>query len=330
MLIVFLTISAFSMAAFSFPAKAAKKKKKEYGLIEITASPEQAAVFVEGFNMGTPPLTIEDVPPGIYRVTVKAAGYDDFIEDVKVEKQEVSKVDARMTEGGERTKLPLCDYSFWDSVSKKEKSRLEQAKYSSFLLGYKNIEVANFDLKIKGKKPVPPHLLFPFYSHMIKQLDKYTNFPQIITDYTDIEGMEEVKKVYTSEQAAPGEKTLLLSGVVKKLKKGKKTKNVPAQSFQVSQNIGFAIGSLIKYPPQISILFRLTDKENGYVVYNQLISGSINTVGKDFAKALQEAVDTLLKRKKENGTGQNGANLRLNNNKTKLAVGNWQLAKDRA
>ncbi len=30
------------------------------------------------------------------------------------------------------------------------------------------------------------------------------------------------------------------------------------------------------------------------------------------------------------GTVPNATNLRLNNNKTKLAVGNWQLAKDRA
>jgi hypothetical protein len=302
-LIVMVTIMVFSVFTFSLLGK---KKVEKYGQIEITASAEKAAVFIEGFNMGAPPLTIEDVPPGIYRVTVKAAGYDDFIEDVKVEEQKVSKVDARMTAGGEGTKVPVCDYSFWDSLSKDEKKRLEQPRYSSLLLGYQNIEVANFDLKIKSKKPVPHRLLFPFYSDMIKQLEKYTDFGQIVVGYTDIEGMKEVKKVCASQQAAAGEKTLLLSGVVKKLKKSKKQSKGPVQNFQVSKNVSVSasiIAALIKYSPQISILFRLTDKENGYVVYNQLISGSINTVGEDFAKALKEAADTLLKRKKEKEAG---------------------------
>jgi hypothetical protein len=302
-LVVLVTIMVFLVFTFSLSGK---KKIDLYGQIEVTASAEQAAVFIEGFNMGTPPLTIEEVPPGTYRVTVKAAGYDDFIEDVKVEELKASKVDAQMTEGGESTKLPHCDYSFWDSLSKNEKNNLVKPRYSSLLLGYKNIEIANFDVKIKSKKPVPHRLLFPFYSDIIKQLDKHTDFGQIVVGYTDIEGMKEVKKVCASEQAAAEEKTLLLSGVVKKLKKSKKKGKAPAQNFQVSQNVSVSasiITALIKYSPQISILFRLTDKESGYVVYNQLISGSINTVSEDFAKALKEAADTILKRNKEKEAG---------------------------
>jgi hypothetical protein len=311
-LVVLVTIMVFSVFTFSVPANLSfkgKKKKNQYGQVEVTASAEQAAVFIEGFNMGTSPLTIEDVPPGTYRITVKAAGYDDFIEDIKVEKQQVSKVDARMTAGGEAAKLPHCDYNFWDSLSKNEKSNLEKPRYSSLLLGYQNIEVANFDLKINSKKPLPHHLLFPFYANMIKQLDKQKDFPQIIVGYTDIEGIEEVKKVLPRQQAAAGEKTLLLSGVVKKLKDIKNKNQGPAPSFsnlQVSKNVSIStsvFAALIKNSPQIAILFRLTDKETNYVVYNQLISGSIYTVGEEFAKALKDAVDTLRKREKEKETG---------------------------
>lgn len=304
-LIVLVTIVAFSSAAFSFPGKKKEEEEKEkYGQLEVISAAKKAVVFIEGFNMGPTPLKLENMKPGIYRIIVKAPAHNDFVEDVTVEKQELSKVDARMIEGGEGTKLPLCDYGSWDSLSKQEKSRLERATYSSFLLAYKNIEVANFDLKIKSKKSLPRHLLFPFYYDMIRQLDKYTDFAQIVAGYTGIRGMEELKKVCTPEQAAPGEKTLLLSGVVKKLKKGKSINPEPEQSsqdFQVSRNVSVSISTSatpapIKLSPKIAILFRLTGKENGYVVYSRLISGSIYTVGEDFAKALKEAVDTLRER----------------------------------
>ena len=303
-LIVLWTIMVLSVFTFSVPVNLffkGKKEKNQYGQIEVTASANQAAVFVEGFNMGTSPLTVENLPPGSYRVIVKASGYNDFITDVKVEEQKVSKVEARMTAGNEDTKVPVCDYSFWDSLSNDEKKRLQQPRYSSLLLGYQNIEVSNFDVKIKSKKSVPSRIIFPFYADMIKEIDKDTHFQQIITDYTDINGMEKVKKVYTSQQAKPGEKTLVLSGVLKKYKKSKKV-NVPVQHTQMG-NIGITTGGNYNTPHQITVLFRLTDKKNGYIIFNKVISGPISSVSKEFATTLQEALDTLLKREKEKETG---------------------------
>jgi hypothetical protein len=303
-LIVLVTIITFSTFSFSFPGKKNKEKEK-YGQLEVTSTAKEAAVFIEGFNMGTPPLKLENVQPGLYRVIVKAPGYDDFIEDVKVEKQEVSKVDARMTVGGKGTKVPVCDYSNWESISKSEKSKLERTTYSSLLLGYQNIEVANFDLMINNKNPVPPWLLFLFYSDMIEKIDKYTDFPQIITGYTDIEGMTEVKKVYAPGKANQDGNTLVLSGVLTKYKKGRKGKGT-SQNLPVSSGFGVGITISGDRSPKFSILFRLTDKKEGRVIFNQLISGPVGpveSVGEEFAKALKDAVDTLRKREKEKETG---------------------------
>lgn len=302
LLIVLMTIVVFSMCVFSASAgnpKKKEKKKKEYGVLEITAPVFDAAIYIEGINAGTSPLKIEKMKPGIYRVIVKAPGYNDFLEDVEVKTQEISKVDVQMTEGAGDTNLLECDYGNWETMSKNEKTIMERTMHSSTLLNYKNIEVANFE--VKSKKQAPPDLLFTFYAKMVEQIDKYAGFQHIKTGYTAAGSKEEDGKASSPGKADQDGETLVLSGVLKKYKKAKKVKGGPMY-FKGGEVIGgFIAADIMKNQsvPRFSLLFRLTDKKDGRVVFSQVLFGPVSLMGELFAKTLNDAVESIKKRKEK-------------------------------
>jgi len=79
------------------PASAAKPAVTTGGL-SIESRPSGAAVTLNGKPSGTTPLTINDLAPGEYRVTMRLAGHRDFATTVRVVAGERARAAARLTE----------------------------------------------------------------------------------------------------------------------------------------------------------------------------------------------------------------------------------------
>jgi hypothetical protein len=68
------------------------------GALAIESLPSGAAVAVNGKPGGTTPVTISDLPPGEYRVTITLQGYRPFATTVRVVAGERARAAARLTE----------------------------------------------------------------------------------------------------------------------------------------------------------------------------------------------------------------------------------------
>jgi hypothetical protein len=68
------------------------------GTLAIESQPPGAAVLVNGKPSGTTPLTINDLAPGEYRVTMRLKGFRDFATTVQVVAGERARAAARLTE----------------------------------------------------------------------------------------------------------------------------------------------------------------------------------------------------------------------------------------
>jgi len=68
------------------------------GGLAVESRPTGASVTVNGKPSGTTPLTLNDLPPGDYRVTMTMKGYRDFATTVRVVAGERARAAARLTE----------------------------------------------------------------------------------------------------------------------------------------------------------------------------------------------------------------------------------------
>jgi len=68
------------------------------GALAVESRPTGAAVVVNGKPSGTTPLTISDLAPGEYRVTMTMEGYRPFATTVRVVAGERARAAARLTE----------------------------------------------------------------------------------------------------------------------------------------------------------------------------------------------------------------------------------------
>jgi hypothetical protein len=68
------------------------------GALAVESRPVGAAVTVNGKPSGNTPLTISDLPPGEYRVTMSLSGYREFATTVRVVAGERARAAARLTE----------------------------------------------------------------------------------------------------------------------------------------------------------------------------------------------------------------------------------------
>jgi hypothetical protein len=67
------------------------------GVLAVESRPRGAAVAINGKPSGRTPLTINDLPPGEYRVTLTLAGYRDFATTVRVVAGERARAAASLT-----------------------------------------------------------------------------------------------------------------------------------------------------------------------------------------------------------------------------------------
>ena len=68
------------------------------GTLAIESLPSGASVAINGTPGGTTPVTISDLPPGEYRVTITLQGYRPFATTVRVVAGERARAAARLTE----------------------------------------------------------------------------------------------------------------------------------------------------------------------------------------------------------------------------------------
>lgn len=68
------------------------------GVLAIESQPAGAAVLVNGKPSGTTPTTLNDLPPGEYRVTMTLKGFREFATTVRVVAGERARAAARLTE----------------------------------------------------------------------------------------------------------------------------------------------------------------------------------------------------------------------------------------
>jgi len=74
------------------------------GSIEVTSSPTGANIYLNNENKGLTPLTIKDLTPGSYTVTLKLSGYQDWTTTAEVSASGVSSVSGTLTPVQEPTK----------------------------------------------------------------------------------------------------------------------------------------------------------------------------------------------------------------------------------
>jgi hypothetical protein len=67
------------------------------GVLAVESRPRGAAVAINGKPSGRTPLTINDLPPGEYRVTLTLAGYRDIATTVRVVAGERARAAASLT-----------------------------------------------------------------------------------------------------------------------------------------------------------------------------------------------------------------------------------------
>ena len=68
------------------------------GALTVESRPVGATVTVNGKPSGNTPLTINDLPPGDYRVTLSLSGYREFATTVRVVAGERARAAAMLTE----------------------------------------------------------------------------------------------------------------------------------------------------------------------------------------------------------------------------------------
>ena len=68
------------------------------GALAVESLPTGASVTVNGKPSGNTPLTLDDLAPGDYRVTMSMSGYRDFATTVRVVAGERARAAARLTE----------------------------------------------------------------------------------------------------------------------------------------------------------------------------------------------------------------------------------------
>ena len=68
------------------------------GALAVESRPVGATVTVNGKPSGNTPVTINDLPPGDYRVTLSLSGYREFATTVRVVAGERARAAARLTE----------------------------------------------------------------------------------------------------------------------------------------------------------------------------------------------------------------------------------------
>jgi hypothetical protein len=68
------------------------------GVLAVESQPPGALVLVNGQPSGTTPLTMNDMTPGEYRVTMRLKGFQDFATTVRVVAGERVRAAARLTE----------------------------------------------------------------------------------------------------------------------------------------------------------------------------------------------------------------------------------------
>jgi hypothetical protein len=86
------------LSAPAAPASAAASRSAQTGALVIESRPAGASVLVNGKPSGTTPLTLNDLAPGDYRVTMSLQGFRDFATTVRVVAGERARAAARLTE----------------------------------------------------------------------------------------------------------------------------------------------------------------------------------------------------------------------------------------
>jgi hypothetical protein len=71
-----------------------KREHKEYGKLSIVSSPPDASIYLDARLFGRTPLLIQQVLIGERNVTISADGFEDFIVDVTVNRDEMTIVKA--------------------------------------------------------------------------------------------------------------------------------------------------------------------------------------------------------------------------------------------
>ncbi len=76
------------------------------GAIDVTSSPTGATVYLNNVNKGITPVTLTEITPGSYTVTLKLSGYTDYSSTVEVNPGATSYVSASLSPASTPTQSP--------------------------------------------------------------------------------------------------------------------------------------------------------------------------------------------------------------------------------
>jgi hypothetical protein len=251
---------------------------EDRGSLEVTSQPEGASVYVEGFLAGKSPVTLKALPPGAYRVVLKAEGRADHAVDVRVEKNATARVSAELPAEGFRSTVRAEED---DKVvtGKEARKPFENAKGTRKLGAYAVLEVASF--LTRSAEPMAPEHLYSLLADLARALDRQTAFSSFVTNYTAGPSPR-----WKQAEPEPGARVLVLSGVITEYDKG---------SQATRYMVGFGAGKTRAY-----CQFRLVDKATGEVLLERIENGSVSMglfggsssgamkeLGEDIAKAIR-------------------------------------------
>lgn len=221
----------------------------DFGAAEISSDPSGAAVYVEGFLLGSTPVSISRLSAErTFRVVIKKKGYNDIAEDLRVTAGEIERVSLNLTPGSRRSDVREDDD--WSPLLKGQ-DRTESSQARVKLRSYPTLVVANF--LMKSDKELPPNALYALLPHLADRLDAKTSFEKFVTNYTDGPSAR-----WMEESGAQGGPALVLSGVITRFGAAGSTRRLLLGTGTTSE---------------VHCLFRVTDRATGEILLERSVKG---------------------------------------------------------
>ena len=154
----------------------------DFGAAEISSQPNGAAVYIEGFLLGTTPLIIPQLlPERSYSLVVRKDGHADVLRDLRVTAGEVAKISIGLRLGSRLS--AVRDEDDWSPALRGQGKSGETRRSVKRFRSYTTLEIANF--LMKADRSVPPTLGYSLLPQLARRLEVKAAFERFVTIYTD-------------------------------------------------------------------------------------------------------------------------------------------------
>jgi len=144
----------------SIPAETAETKRILTGEISVVSIPREVDVYLDGIQKGITPVTLKNIEPGVYRLTLQKDGYEYWNKDVEISSESSAEIIANLSPlygSFGITSIPPSAEVYLDGV----KQGVTPIRIDQIKKGFRKIEVvkAGYDNWSKKVQVIPGGLL---------------------------------------------------------------------------------------------------------------------------------------------------------------------------